>query len=61
MKRIKEWILGCVGLILGFLGVNLLIFKILFPGPKKRWEQDTYDCAVYAAIMRKKEEARPGS
>ena len=46
MKRIKEWILGCVGLILGFLGVNLLIFKILFPGPKKRWEQDTYDCAV---------------
>ena len=46
MKRIKEWILGCVGLILGFLGVNLLIFRILFPGPKKRWEQDTYDCAV---------------
>lgn len=46
MKRIKEWILRCVGLILGFLGVNLLIFKILFPGPKKRWEQDTYDCAV---------------
>ena len=45
MKRIKEWILGCVGLILGFLGVNLLIFKILFPG-LKAVGAGYYDCAV---------------
>ena len=61
MKRIKEWILGCVGLILGFLGVNLLIFKILFPGPKSGGSRIPMTAPWYVAIMWKKAEARPGS
>ncbi|WP_346663438.1 YdcF family protein [uncultured Merdimonas sp.] len=46
MKKIKEWILGICGALLGVLGINLVIFQILFPAPKKRWEQDTCDCAL---------------
>lgn len=33
-------------LALGFTALNLCIFCIQFQRPKKRWEQDTYECAV---------------
>ena len=40
---------------LGFLGVQLAVFWILFPNPKKRWEQDTYDCALVCGYHAKED------
>ena len=31
---------------LGFAAANLALFGLIFRKPKKRWEQDAYDCAV---------------
>ena len=31
---------------LGFAAANLALFCLMFRKPKKRWEQDAYDCAV---------------
>ena len=30
----------------GFAAANLALFGLMFRKPKKRWEQDAYDCAV---------------
>ena len=61
MKKIKEWILGICGALLGVLGINLVIFQILFPAPKKRWEQDTCDCALVCGFHAWKTGRRPRS
>ena len=30
----------------GFLAAHIFLFCVIFRAPKKRWEQDSYDCAI---------------
>ena len=55
MNKKEKWLLGTAGASLGFLGVQLAVFWILFPNPKKRWEQDTYDCALVCGYHAKED------
>lgn len=42
----KEIIARVKWMMAGFLGANIFLFCVMFRSPKKRWEQDTYDCVV---------------
>lgn len=55
MNKKEKWLLETAGAGLGFLGVQLAVFWILFPNPKKRWEQDTYDCALVCGYHAKED------
>ena len=55
MNKKEKWLLGTAGASLGFLGIQLAVFWILFPNPKKRWEQDTYDCALVCGYHAKED------
>ena len=55
MNKKEKWLLGTAGAGLGFLGVQLAVFWILFPNPKKCWEQDTYDCALVCGYHAKED------
>lgn len=58
MKQKKEWIRGLLGGVGAFLGGNLAIFCLMFPKPRRRWEQDAYDCAVVCGYHAR-EDGRP--
>ena len=30
----------------GFLAAHIFLFCVIFRMPKKRWDQDSYDCAI---------------
>ena len=42
----------------GFLAAHLFLFCVMFRAPKKRWEQDSYDCAIVCGC-RVKEDGTP--
>ena len=42
----------------GFLAAHIFLFCVIFRAPKKRWEQDSYDCAIVCGC-RVKAASRP--
>ena len=42
----------------GFLAAHIFLFCVMFRSPKKRWEQDSYDCAIVCGC-RVKEDGVP--
>lgn len=42
----------------GFLAAHIFLFCVMFRAPKKRWEQDSYDCAIVCGC-RVKEDGEP--
>lgn len=42
-------------LIIGFLGMNAVIFCIVFRPPKKHWTKDQYDCAIVCGYPAEKD------
>ena len=42
----------------GFLVAHIFLFCVMFRSPKKRWEQDSYDCAIVCGC-RVKEDGVP--
>lgn len=46
ISKLRKYVSKLNWIASGFLAVNGLLFCMMFRCPKKRWEQDRYDCAI---------------